>query len=666
MEQIDQWTKCPCCTTTYCKDGERAPHLLLCGHSICGKDVKTLNESGRNIIPCPICKRKIGLYLYKDQFPPRNVSIIEQLDSIRGMYKESTNCQECQLKVCTVYCKDCKIDLCDDCNSSIHKLRVFQTHARVSVAEKASVPQTQMFCSVHEQEPLRLFCLEEQCQKPTCFLCATHGLHKGHNLSLITDAAPSQKEIMTNNSLALCVSTRKGLQEIVNKLYNAEKVLQTNRENFLKSIQDDFQIVRDAINLLESQTYDYVNNEISEVSKDISSLQIEIASRLAEISATEFKSKLALQMDSIYFLSMVKELTDNLNGKNQKLNECLSRAVIPSVDVNYKKDNTLAVPGGGKPREIGLIATTFMSTLQQFHISSIKVNATAELIVSDFVELDFKPAYEFSAIIVKKGGILTVKGWNGTEGTGVLNLMVSGSVVVEEGGQINLTGRGYRGGASNNINEKMSSDGESSKALGGKGGKASNRFGSTGGGGGGLGSQGFDAEPNRYKDEITPGGAGGKKLLLSLNNESTTPNNGEKPTNVLLLGSGGGGGSGYSGSIGGHGGPGGGILMIKAREIRNHGVICSDGYAGFNGEGIYSSGGGGGSGGSIQLTTNILHNFGEISALGGAGGKAGPFNGCFGICSNGGAGGEGMIVIELSDDLTGDDKILPKPTIRWG
>lgn len=65
------------------------------------------------------------------------------------------------------------------------------------------------------------------------------------------------------------------------------------------------------------------------------------------------------------------------------------------------------------------------------------------------------------------------------------------------------------------------------------------------------------------------------------------------------------------------------------------------------------------------MIANIVHNSGEISALGGAGGKAGPFNGCFGICSNGGAGGEGIIIIELADDITGTEKIVPKPITKW-
>src|SRR5688572_16374558 len=116
MDRVEDWLKCSCCTTNYTKDGERAPHLLLCGHSLCWKDVKTCHDQGRTVIPCPVCHRKIGLHLYKDSFPPKNYAITEQIDAIKGMIKESTVCQECQQKVCAVYCKECKLDLCGDCN----------------------------------------------------------------------------------------------------------------------------------------------------------------------------------------------------------------------------------------------------------------------------------------------------------------------------------------------------------------------------------------------------------------------------------------------------------------------------------------------------------------------------------------------------------------------
>jgi hypothetical protein len=675
MERADDWLKCPCCESNYTKEGERAPHILLCGHSICWKDIKQCNEQGRTSLPCPVCHHKIGLHLYKDHFPPRNYAITEQLDSLRSMIKDATSCQECQHNLCTLYCKDCKLDLCEDCNGSIHKLRVFSTHSRVPIDEKSRDPASQMFCSIHPSEPLRLFCMDDDCRVPSCFLCATHGQHKGHNLVLIDEAVPGQKETFAKVPLTACSTGRQSLQSIQTKLFTAEKTLLTNRQTFLDAVKDDFVLIRQALDQLETQILDYINHEASEQAKDIYSLQIELASRISEVAAIEFKGKMVLQADSTFFLSVVKEMTEKLLSRTTKAQESGSRTIVPSVGIQYKKDKSIEIIPGNKnsKKEIGLLAHTFLSAIRSFNILNIKVTTNDELIVTGFVELTAKTAYEFSAVTVKSGGILTVKGWDGSEHSGYLNLIVTGNLIVEEGGQINLTGRGYRGGASSNINERTSSDGESSYHCAGKGGKASNKFGSTGGGGGGFGTVGTDAEPNRYKDEVTPGGVGGQKMVGT----------GEKDS-LLLRGSGGGktidclfpepfvtffsllgGGSGYSGSIGGHGGAGGGLLLIKAREIRNSGVICSDGAAGLNGEGIYSSGGGGGSGGCIKLAANIIHNSGEITTLGGGGGTPGAFNGCFGICCKGGAGGEGVILIELADDITGESKIVPKPITKW-
>lgn len=519
FDHVEDWIQCACCSIGYAKEGERAPHLLICGHSICCKDVKNLNESKSNIIGCPVCKRKTGLHLYKDNFPPRNFAITEQLDKMRAMVPEPTNCQECQKQVCTVYCKECKIDLCDECNTSIHRMRVFATHARIPIVEKSPLPAEQMYCSIHENEPLRLFCLEDECRRPSCFLCATHGIHKGHNVSLIAEAAPTQKEIFEKEVLAACTNARKGMQDITNKLFYADQNLQVNRELYLQALREDFAVVRQVLNLLEQQLLEYVNHEAAELSKDISSLQIELSGKLAEMRAIEFLGKITLSSEPTLFLSKIRDLSETMISRTTKTNDCLNRVIVPSVDIKYIRDEKCEVLPG-KEHAVGVLAKSIVKSIRGFSVNNLKVTASDELIVSGFVELDCKNAYEFSAVIVKSGGILTVKGWDGNENTGYLNLIVSGNVIVEEGGQINLTGRGYRGGASCGISERSSSDGESPQGCAGKGGKASARFGSTGGGGGGLGTNGFDADPNRFKEEVHPGGVGGKKLQEKLDRNS--------------------------------------------------------------------------------------------------------------------------------------------------
>lgn len=83
--------------------------------------------------------------------------------------------------------------------------------------------------------------------------------------------------------------------------------------------------------------------------------------------------------------------------------------------------------------------------------------------VKDKLELDGDRPLFCTDIIVRAGGTLTVKAWNGKTG-GELRLRASGSVTVEEGGVIDVSGCGYRGPladkAVNNYNNAADKQGE--------------------------------------------------------------------------------------------------------------------------------------------------------------------------------------------------------------
>ena len=252
--------------------------------------------------------------------------------------------------------------------------------------------------------------------------------------------------------------------------------------------------------------------------------------------------------------------------------------------------------------------------------------------------------------------------WSGASG-GDLRLEAR-TLTIHDGGAIDVSGKGYRGGLSCNVNEQCSWQGESlgvpgMQAMtpnggGGGGGMASSKFGSIGGGGGGYGSAGSPSCPNTYLG-VRVGGVGGTAC----------------PTSVALLeeaihmGAGGGGGSGLSGSAGGCGGCGGGSLFLTCERLINRGTILCNGSAGGNGTGNYSSGGGGGSGGAIRLIAKDLDIVGTIRAVGGPGGSPGPEDTAQpGASSGGGKGGDGRISVALfgpNNKLDSAADIAPAP-----
>jgi len=224
------------------------------------------------------------------------------------------------------------------------------------------------------------------------------------------------------------------------------------------------------------------------------------------------------------------------------------------------------------------------------------------------VTLEANRQYEFIDVVVQSGGKLTVNPYDRhSQSGGTLILRALKSVVVEYGGQINLFGKGYRGGRDYSV------------------------F----GGGGGYGTRG---ESNTALRRLQNGG----------------DVYGDETLSVLHLGSGGGGGFGQV-----PGGNGGGAIKIECVRLRVDGEIkCNGGHC------IqYTSGGG--SGGSIFLRCHRfeMSQSGSIQACGGKNRWKKEER------QRGGEGGDGRIRILTNDDtaniqrLARRGQIVPKPYI---
>lgn len=235
---------------------------------------------------------------------------------------------------------------------------------------------------------------------------------------------------------------------------------------------------------------------------------------------------------------------------------------------------------------------------------------------------------QHTTLTVTGSGTITAPPWDGTSG-GVVVLAAAGQVSVETGGRVDVSGRGFRGIAHEDIyrdqtgfqGESQSGSGvqtNSANQTGGGGGIGGPNGG--GGGGGGNGTAGTKGED--YSSHY--GGNGGLSLPESASHRLT------------FGGAGGEGGADEDGGHPGAGGNGGGIILIDAPALVVEGTLAADGSAGGNGGGggCGMGGGGGGAGGSI-LANSVTSGTGAITATGGAGGTN---NGCGGLGGGGGSG----------------------------
>jgi hypothetical protein len=271
---------------------------------------------------------------------------------------------------------------------------------------------------------------------------------------------------------------------------------------------------------------------------------------------------------------------------------------------------------------------------------------------------------------VTVNGTLTAPAWNGTTG-GVLAIEVTGTLTLTA--NINMDGKGFRGGAIINANGNCTNLASNSTATfynisllttavfpyssGAKKGEGIADYISTkeggkgaqtnGGGGGGNHNAGGGGGAN-----LVAGGNGGQNTNVS-GCKGITPGLGGKAIsssgNRVYMG--GGGGAGHeNNNLGTAGGAGGGIIYIKAAVIEGGGNgISAKGANAANGA---SDGtGGGGSGGTLLLTIPTYNSTITTSVAGGNGGNVD--NEAFSRCFGPGGGGAGGIIYFSNGSLPG-------------
>ena len=286
-------------------------------------------------------------------------------------------------------------------------------------------------------------------------------------------------------------------------------------------------------------------------------------------------------------------------------------------------------------------------------------------------------------------GTITCSSWDGQTG-GILFFRANDTLIVNSGGIISSSGKGYRGGTQYGSNHGGGQGGESFVGIGGDGGyytsdpngkngaggggaaytsfMGGNGFAGGGGGGtsiAGFGSANFGGAGGGGGGHAGSAGGAGYGTFgyggYSYNNISVAQNGGNYSSGdgiVDYTGGGGGGGGTYGspelsklyfGSGGGcsgrhdyynpgYGGNGGGIIKISAPTILCNGTIESNGNSGTNGS-YYCGGGGAGAGGSVLIQGIDIDVTNSVAATGGNGGM-----GYYG--NPGGAGGNGRIRVD--------------------
>jgi hypothetical protein len=554
-------------------------------------------------------------------------------------------CFECVENEAVRFCIQCDKDTCASCDEAVHSLRSFAEHTRVKLAAKpAPAPK----CKLHPSRNIELFCAD--CRDACCALCAVTGAHKGHECSMIA-AVLLRERTALEAAVARCKVDLAAAEQVSAVINQQREQYGKDRDRFVARLCADADVIRAALSAKVDEMKQRIEAHAATYDRyEFAPLVAAFDGNRAAANAARAEAASTAAISGVSFIAAVRDQPAQLEARADTCRKLAAETIVPQPVLEYALEPHSH--DGQQMLHVGAIAKHVLAAIAALdaHLEACIVDVK-NLIVDGVVALASDRVHEYQSIIVRRGGVLTVAAWNAeTRAGGVLRVRVARHLVIEEGGAIDVSGKGCPGGAG--VADAPSFQGTcaatasasascAANASAGGGGRAASAFGSIGGGGGGYGTAGADAELNRLYGQSNAGGVGGAAFGDSSSLEE----------DALPVGAGGGGGSGCNGLAGGCGGAGGGALSIAAGTLVNRGTILANGAAGASGSGNRASGGGGGSGGSIRIAVRSLGGgtaFGRVRSEGGARGEAGPNAGHRGICSAGGAGGAGRIRVALA------------------
>ncbi|XP_057184870.1 transcription intermediary factor 1-alpha isoform X2 [Triplophysa rosa] len=223
---------CPVCKLSFTS---REPKLLPCLHSFCkrclpahNRTVSTANPAKQlNMIRCPVCQQECMEVEVLDNFFVKDSMEVPS----STMEKSSQLCMSCDDNTeASGFCVECVEFLCVTCIDAHQRVKFTRDHTVRQITEMSSEAmgastQKPVFCDVHKQEPLKLFC--ETCDRLTCRDCQLLK-HKDHNYQFLEDAYKNHKEHLESMTCQL-QEKKKVIEDVTNTINNGLVQVDENR-----------------------------------------------------------------------------------------------------------------------------------------------------------------------------------------------------------------------------------------------------------------------------------------------------------------------------------------------------------------------------------------------------------------------------------------------------
>ncbi|XP_035282709.1 transcription intermediary factor 1-alpha isoform X1 [Anguilla anguilla] len=243
---------CAVCSLNF---NSREPKLLPCLHSFCKKCLPSPSRSlvlhdqtgtpqlqgdnaskPLNVIRCPVCRQECMEVDVMDNFFVKDSMEVPSSTVEKTSQQLCTSCED--NTEASGFCVECVEFLCVTCIEAHQRVKFTKDHIirqkeEVSPDAMSVSSQKPVFCDIHKQEPLKLFC--ETCDRLTCRDCQLLK-HKDHNYQFLEDAYKNHREHMVNMTLQL-QEKKKAIEEVSNSINNGLLQVDENRKSVHNEIK---------------------------------------------------------------------------------------------------------------------------------------------------------------------------------------------------------------------------------------------------------------------------------------------------------------------------------------------------------------------------------------------------------------------------------------------
>ncbi|KAM3923242.1 transcription intermediary factor 1-beta isoform 2-T2 [Leptodactylus fuscus] len=210
---------------------EREPQLLPCLHTMCksclsAEPAEASPDPGSVMVNCPVCKNQCYQKEIVENYFLREDS---SADTAAETIQRCTSCED--NAIANSYCMECTEWLCETCVEAHQRVKYTKDHTvKVTSGSKKETEHT-VFCPIHKQEALMLFC--DTCDTLTCRDCQLQG-HKDHQYQFLEDAVKNQRKILSalvkrlGEKHVLLQKSTKDVHSSIRQVIDVQKKLQVD------------------------------------------------------------------------------------------------------------------------------------------------------------------------------------------------------------------------------------------------------------------------------------------------------------------------------------------------------------------------------------------------------------------------------------------------------